>query len=121
MPFAAIFIPNFTFQAIVRCEPELRMQPVAVIEGQPPTYYVVAINRLAEKLGVAVGMTKANVEQFQYVQIRPRNHTQEDTAHQAFLDAACWISPGSRGFLERWKKLRTASLRALRNWEWTRT
>jgi len=68
------------------------MQPVAVIEGQPPTYYVVAINRLAEKLGVAVGMTKANVEQFQYVQIRPRNHTQEDTAHQAFLDAAWSIS-----------------------------
>jgi protein ImuB len=92
MPFAAIFIPNFIFQAIVRCEPELRMQPVAVIEGQPPTYYVVAINRLAEKLGVVVGMTKANAEQFQHVQIRPRSHTQEDTAHHALLDAAWSIS-----------------------------
>jgi protein ImuB len=92
MPFAAIFIPNFTFQAIVRCEPELRMQPVAVIEGQPPIYYVVAVNRLAEKLGVAVGMTKANAEQFQQVQIRPRSHTQEDTAHRALLDAAWSVS-----------------------------
>ena len=71
MPFAAIFIPNFMFQAIVRCEPELRVHPVAVIEGQPPIYYVVAVNRLADKLGVAVGMTKANAEQFQQVQIRP--------------------------------------------------
>jgi protein ImuB len=92
MPFAAIFIPNFTFQAIARCEPELRIQPVAVIEGQPPTYYVVTINRLAEKLGVAVGMTKANAEQFQHVQIRPRSHTQEDTAHHALLDAAWSVS-----------------------------
>src|SRR5271154_2871732 len=92
MSFAAIFIPNFTFQAIVRCEPELRMQPVAVIEGQPPTYYVVAVNRLAEKLGVAIGMTKANAEQFQHVQIRSRSHTQEDTAHHALLDAAWSIS-----------------------------
>ena len=36
MAFAAIFVPNFTFQAIARSEPELRMRPVAVIEGQPP-------------------------------------------------------------------------------------
>jgi protein ImuB len=92
MPFAAISIPNFTFQAIVRCEPELRMHPVAVIEGQPPTYYVVAINRLAEKSGVAIGMTKANAEQFPHVQIRSRSHTQEDTAHHALLDAAWSIS-----------------------------
>jgi len=92
MPFAAIFIPNFTFQAIVRCEPELRMQPVAVIEGQPPIYYVVAVNRLAGKLGVAVGMTKANAEQFQQVQIRPRSRSQEDTAHRALLDAAWSVS-----------------------------
>jgi protein ImuB len=92
MPFAAIFIPNFTFQAIVRCEPELRMQPMSIIEGQPPIYYVVAVNRLAEKLGVAVGMTKANAEQFQQVQIRPRNNSQEDNAHRALLDAAWSIS-----------------------------
>jgi protein ImuB len=92
MPFAAIFIPNFMFQAIVRCEPELRMQPLAVIEGQPPIYYVVAVNRLAEKLGVAVGMTRANAEQFQQIQIRPRSHIQEATAHQALLDAAWSVS-----------------------------
>jgi protein ImuB len=92
MPFAAIFIPNFTFQAIVRCEPELRMQPVAVIEGQPPIYCVVAVNRLADKLGVAVGMTKANAEQFQLVQIRHRSLIQEDTAHRALLDASWSVS-----------------------------
>jgi protein ImuB len=92
MSFAAIFVPNFRFQAIARCAPELRMQPVAVIEGQPPTYRVIAFNRLAERLGVTRAMTKANAEQFQQVQIRHRSKSQEDTAHQALLDAAWSIS-----------------------------
>ncbi|PYU83226.1 MAG: hypothetical protein DMG51_12550 [Acidobacteria bacterium] len=92
MSFAAIFVPNFTFQAIARGEPELRIEPVAVIEGQPPTYRVAALNGLAEKLGVTVGMTKASVEQFPQVQIRNRSKTQEEMAHQALLDAAWSIS-----------------------------
>ena len=92
MSFAAIFIPNFIFQAVVRCEPELRLQPVAVIEGQAPNYRVVALNRLAEKSGVTAGMTKGNAEQFLQVQIRQRSKTQEDSAHQAVLDAAWSIS-----------------------------
>jgi protein ImuB len=92
MSFTAIFVPNFTFQAMARCEPELRMQPVAVIEGQPPTYRVIAFNRLAERWGVTLGMTKANTEQFQQVQIRHRSKSQEETAHRALLDAAWSIS-----------------------------
>jgi hypothetical protein len=92
MPFAAIFVPNFIFQAVARCEPELRMQHVAVIEGQPPTYCVIALNRLAEKFGVTAGMTKANAEQFPHIQIRHRSKTQEAAAHQALLDASWSIS-----------------------------
>jgi len=92
MPFAAIFVPNFTLQAIVRCEPELQVQPIAVIEGPPPTYRVIAINRLGEKLGVTRGMTKANAEQFQEIRIRHRSEPQEETAHRALLDAAWSIS-----------------------------
>jgi protein ImuB len=92
MSFAAIFVPNFIFQAVARCEPELRMQPAAVMEGQPPTYRVMALNRLAEKLGVTPGMTKANAEQFPHIQIRHGSKTQEAAAHQALLDAAWSIS-----------------------------
>jgi protein ImuB len=92
MPFAAIFVPNFTLQAIVRCEPELHVQPIAVIEGPPPTYRIIAFNRLAEKLGVTRGMTKANAEQFQEIRIRHRSEPQEEAAHRALLDAAWSIS-----------------------------
>jgi protein ImuB len=92
MLFAAIFVPNFIFQTAARCERELRMQPVAILEGLPPTYRVIALNGLAEKLGIVAGMTRANAEQFPHVQIRHRNKTQEEAAHCALLDAAWSIS-----------------------------
>ena len=50
MAFAAIFVPNFTLQAIMRSEPELQAQPMVVIGGEQPTYRAIAFNRQAEKL-----------------------------------------------------------------------
>ena len=91
--FAAIYVPNFVLQAIGRCEPELRTQPLAIIDGPPPTYQVVALNRLAEILGVAGGMTKAAVTQFTQVTIRPRCKVREEAAHAALLDVAWSITP----------------------------
>jgi protein ImuB len=91
--FGAIYIPNFILQAIGRCEPELRAQPLAIIDGPPPTYKVVAFNRLAEILGVALGMTKAAVSQFAQVTIRPRCKVKEEAAHAALLDVAWSITP----------------------------
>jgi len=91
--FGAIYVPNFILQAIGRCEPELRTQPLAIIDGQPPTYQVVALNRLAEILGVARGMTKAAVTQFVQVTIRSRCRVREEAAHAALLDVAWSITP----------------------------
>jgi protein ImuB len=91
--FAAVYVPNFILQAIGRCEPELRTQPLAVIDGPPPTYQVVALNRLAEILGVARGMSKAAVTQFAQVTIRPRCKVREEAAHAALLDVAWSITP----------------------------
>jgi protein ImuB len=91
--FAAIYVPNFILQAIGRCEPELRTRPLAIIDGPPPTYQVVALNRLAEILGVARGMTKAAVTQFAHVTIRTRCRVREEAAHAALLDVAWSITP----------------------------
>ncbi len=93
MAFAAIFVPNFKLQAVVRCEPELAVRPIALIDGPPPTYQVVAVNRLAARLGVAEGMTKAAATQFPGVEIRPRGKLQETTAHAVLLDVAWSFSP----------------------------
>ncbi len=91
--FGAIYVPNFILQAIGRSEPELRTQPLAIIDGPPPTYQVVALNRLAQILGVTRGMTKAAVGQFAQVAIRPRCRVHEEAAHSALLDVAWSITP----------------------------
>jgi len=91
--FGAIYVPNFILQAIGRSEPELRAQPLAIIDGPPPAYQVVALNRLAELLGVTPGMTKAAVSQFAQVTIRSRCRVHEKAAHAALLDVAWSITP----------------------------
>src|ERR1700747_1836776 len=91
--FAAVYVPNFILQAIARSEPELRTQPLVIIDGPSPTYQVVAFNRLAELLGVARGMTKAAVSQFAQVTSRSRCRIREEAAHAALLDVAWSITP----------------------------
>jgi protein ImuB len=91
--FGAIYVPNFILQAIGRSEPELRTQPLAIIDGPPPAYQVVALNRLAQILGITRGMTKAAVGQFAQVAIRPRCRVREEAAHSALLDVAWSITP----------------------------
>src|SRR5215470_8969298 len=98
LPFAAVYIPNFILQAIGRCEPELRTQPLVVIDGPPPTYQVVAFNRIAELLGVTRGMTKAAASQFAQVLIRSRCAILEEAAHAALLDMAWSVTPRVEDF-----------------------
>src|SRR5512142_3242838 len=60
--FACIFIPDFIVEAVLRAEPMLRGQAIAVLEGKPPLCYVVGANEAARRLGVEIGMTKLLAE-----------------------------------------------------------
>ncbi len=62
MPFAAIHVPDFPVEAMVRAEPELRERAVVVVEGTPPLVRVVAVNERAAQAGVEPGMTKLEAE-----------------------------------------------------------
>src|ERR1017187_4938217 len=62
--FACIYIPDFPVEAIIRVEPWLREQGVAVLEGKPPLVRVVALNEKARCLGMEVGMTKLQAAVF---------------------------------------------------------
>src|ERR1039458_7101368 len=62
--FACIFIPDLPEDAIVRVEPWLREQAIAVLEGKPPLVRVVALNEKARCLGMEVGMTKLQAAVF---------------------------------------------------------
>src|SRR4051812_34084230 len=91
--FAAIFIPDFALEAIVRAEPLLRERPVAVLEGAPPLERVIIANPKAQIAGAAVGLTKAQAEHAPGVVLRGRSSEQETAAHAALLDCAHAFSP----------------------------
>jgi len=93
MAFASIFVPNFLLQAVVRAEPALHECGLALIDQSPPLSRVVAIDETAAQMGVEIGMTKTDAEQFAGVKIRPRSPAQEKAAHAALLDIGWSISP----------------------------
>ncbi len=93
MPFACIYIPNFSIAAALRAEPELQARPAAIFEGKPPLEQIVAVNENASRLGIAPGMTKAQAELCSELALRPRSALQESSAHAALLDCAQSFSP----------------------------
>jgi protein ImuB len=91
--FACIFIPDFSAQALIRFEPELRTRPLAVLAGRPPLEKVVALNERARQSGVEVGATKSQLEAWENLVLRARSEAQETSAHAALLDCAQSFSP----------------------------
>ncbi len=93
MPFACIFVPNFTVAAVLRAEFELRAGAVAIFEGKPPLEKVFAVNDNAGRAGIAPGITKAQAELCSELTLYPRSLLQESAAHAALLDCAQSFSP----------------------------
>jgi protein ImuB len=93
MPFACIYISDFSVEAILRAEPELRSKAVAVVEGKPPLEKISGGNENARRAGVSAGMTKLQAELCDEVVLRDRSDLQEAAAHQALLDCAQSFSP----------------------------
>jgi protein ImuB len=91
--FACIFINDFSVQALIRFEPELRARPVAVLGGRPPLEKVVALNEIARQTGVEIGATKSQLEAWENLVLRARSESQETSAHAALLDCAQSFSP----------------------------
>jgi protein ImuB len=93
MPFACIFVPDFSLEALLRAEPELRSQPLAVLEGKAPLQKVFAVNGPGRRMGIDPAMAKAQVEACSGLVLRPRSRLQENAAHAALLDCAQSFSP----------------------------
>src|SRR5580658_6599133 len=91
--FACIFIPDFSVQAIIRFEPNLRLRSLAVLAGRPPLEKVFALNEKARQSGVEMGATKSQLEAWENLVLRARSESQETLAHAALLDCAQSFSP----------------------------
>jgi len=93
MAFASVYVPNFMVQTVVRAEPDLRDRRVALVEGSPPLWTIVAANESALQAGIELGMGGSQATQFCTVEIRQRSSSQENAAHAALLDVGWSVSP----------------------------
>ncbi len=91
--YACLFVPDFPVQAVLRAEPELRSQAVAVIIGRAPLQTVLARNEAARNAGVHPGMSKLELESCGGITLRQQSTSQETAAHAALLDCAQAFSP----------------------------
>ena len=93
MIFAAIFVPDFPVEAVLRFQPELRSRAVVVLEGKPPLQKIWALNENARRAGLEFDMTRLQAEAWPDLVLRCRSALQESAAHAALLDCAQSFSP----------------------------
>lgn len=91
--YACLYAKEFPVQAMLRLRPELREQPCAVMEGDPPLEQVCSLNRRARMLGIARGMTRVEVDTFSGITVLARSLEEEAAAKAALLECAGGFSP----------------------------
>lgn len=91
--FACVYVRDFPAQVLLRLRPDLRCLPFVVMAGDPPLEHVCALTNAAHRLGMTVGMTKAEVETFPGITVLRRSTAEEATARAALLECAGGFSP----------------------------
>jgi protein ImuB len=92
--FAAIYLPNFYLQAAIRHQPELRAQPVGLLEEQEKKPVIIQLNEAAEQAGIRKGMTPSQaLARCLHVTIKARARTQERSIQEMLLHYAFTLSP----------------------------
>lgn len=91
--YACICVKEFPAQAMLRLRPDLRDQPCAILQGDPPLQEVCSLNRKARALGLQRGMTKVEVETFPQVAMLPRSYEEEAAAKAIILECAGAFTP----------------------------
>ncbi|MBB5055615.1 protein ImuB [Granulicella aggregans] len=91
--YICVHIPEFPVQALLRLRPEKSQSPVVVVEGDPPLEQVSSANVRAIQLGVAHGMTGAELEMFSGVSVLRRSAVEERVARSVLLETAARFTP----------------------------
>jgi protein ImuB len=91
--YAAVHVPEFPAQAILRLRPDLQSAPVVILDGSPPQERVCALNTHARKRGVVPGLTRLEVEELGNIHILTRSTQTETAARTVFLETISQFSP----------------------------
>ena len=92
--FATIYLPDFYLQAALRHQPELRGQPVALIDDEEKKAVIIQLNARAEATGVRSGMTPSQglARNLQLV-VKVRAPAQEKLLQEMLLHFAATLAP----------------------------
>ncbi len=92
--FATIYLPNFYLQAALRHQPELRTQPVGLIDGEEAKASIIQLNQTAENVGVRRGMTPSQgLARCLQLVIKTRLRAQEKLLDDLLLQFAFSLAP----------------------------
>lgn len=91
--YLCVYVMEFAAQALLRMRPELRSKPVAVMDGEAPFQQVCSLNRFARSMGVAPGMSRAEMDSFPAVTLLKRSIAEEHSSRVALLECAGSFSP----------------------------
>src|SRR5215472_16551962 len=92
--FAAIFIPDFSLQSVLRHEPELRERSVALVDPTPAKPLIVQSTAAAQSFGVCAGLTPSQaMARCAGLIIKACSLAQEESATEVLLQTAYAFSP----------------------------
>lgn len=92
--FATIYLPDFYLQAAMRHQPQLREQPVALIDDQEKKAVIVQLNAVAEQTGVRCGMTPSQgLARCLQLVVKTRMLSQERLLQEILLHFAGALAP----------------------------
>ncbi len=91
--YACLYVREFPAQALLRLRPELHEKPCVVMEGERPTQFACALNAKAQALGLAHGMSAAEVDLYRDAVVLPRSQAIEAEARAVVLECAGGFSP----------------------------
>jgi nucleotidyltransferase/DNA polymerase involved in DNA repair len=92
--FAAIYLPDFELQAVLRQEPELWTKPVALLDQGEAKATILQLTPAAAEAGVSVGMTASQgLARCLSLIIKPRLPAQEKILGKILLQHAATLAP----------------------------
>lgn len=92
--FAALYLPDFELQALLRHTPELYQQPVVLLDDEKAKAKIIQLTQSAAAAGVTVGMTASHgLARCLGLTIKGRAREQEKIAGEILLHHAATLAP----------------------------
>lgn len=91
--YACVYAAEFPAQTLLRLRPELRSEPLAVLEGRAPLEAVCSMNTRALRKGAVRQMTRVEAEAIPSLRLLSRSAESEASARTVLMECAARFSP----------------------------